>query len=128
MILRSVANDLNFQTDTELEDLYSKTAWYFDRKDNKKVASYNYFQRISVDPSVLDDCNLDDITRDHLLKHIQKQFSTKCIVVRATIGCECMEYEGIDATKRALRAGLELSTDNLIIKINLKQTPEFCKF
>ena len=43
-ILRHVAALLKYETDTELEELYMKTAWMFDRKYGKPGASYDAFK------------------------------------------------------------------------------------
>jgi len=43
-ILRHVAALLKYENDGELEDLYMKTAWMFDRKYGKPGASYDAFK------------------------------------------------------------------------------------
>lgn len=43
--------------------------------------------------------------------------------IRADVEVACYGYEGIDAVKTALKAGLALSTDELPIKINLIAPP-----
>jgi len=43
-ILRHVAALLKYDTDGELEELYMKTAWMFDRKYGKPGASYDAFK------------------------------------------------------------------------------------
>lgn len=43
--------------------------------------------------------------------------------IRADIECACYGYEGIDAVKAALKAGLTLSTVDMPIKINLIAPP-----
>jgi len=43
-ILRHVAALLKYENDSELEDLYMKTAWMFDRKYGKPGASYDAFK------------------------------------------------------------------------------------
>lgn len=43
-ILRHVAEILDYQTDEQLEELYSKTAWHFDDKMRKTGASYDVFK------------------------------------------------------------------------------------
>jgi len=43
-ILRHVAGLLKYETDSELEELYTKTAWMFDRKYGKPGASYDAFK------------------------------------------------------------------------------------
>lgn len=44
-ILRHVAEQLGYERDEELEDLYQKTAWHFDRKEKKKAAAYDAFKK-----------------------------------------------------------------------------------
>ena len=39
-IVRHVAEILGFKTNEELEDLYKKTAWYFEAKSKKQVIKY----------------------------------------------------------------------------------------
>lgn len=43
-ILRHVAELLNYETDEQLEELYVKTAWFFDRKFKKAGAAYDAFK------------------------------------------------------------------------------------
>lgn len=43
-ILRHVAEILKYETDEELENLYKKTAWYFDEKFKKQATSYDIFK------------------------------------------------------------------------------------
>ena len=40
-IVRHVAEILGLKTDDELEDLYKKTAWYFETKSKKQVGYTN---------------------------------------------------------------------------------------
>lgn len=44
-ILRHVAEQLGYSTNEELEQLYEKTAWHFDRKLKKKAAAYDIFKK-----------------------------------------------------------------------------------
>lgn len=44
-ILRHVADQLNYDNDRQLEDLYERTAWYFDKKYKKKTAAYDIFKK-----------------------------------------------------------------------------------
>ena len=43
-ILRHVGELLNYESDEQLEDLYVKSAWLFDRKYGKPGASYEAFK------------------------------------------------------------------------------------
>lgn len=45
MILRHVAEQLGYEKNEQLEELYEKTAWYFDRKLKKKAAAYDFFKK-----------------------------------------------------------------------------------
>lgn len=47
--------------------------------------------------------------------------------IRADIECACYGYEGIDAVRAALKAGLALSTVDMPIKINLIAPPLYGK-
>ena len=47
----------------------------------------------------------------------------QAVKVRADIEVGCCAYEGIDAVKNALRAGITCSTDDMPIKINLIAPP-----
>lgn len=44
-ILRHVGEQLGFDSDEQLEDLYDKTAWHFDRKLKKRASSYDMFKK-----------------------------------------------------------------------------------
>jgi len=43
-ILRHVGELLNYESDDQLEELYQKTAWYFDKKYGKTGSSYEAFK------------------------------------------------------------------------------------
>ncbi len=75
------------------------------------------------EPALLDECNLDEKTKDVLLSNIKRKLTSQAVKIRADIECACYGYEGIDAVKSALRAGLEVSTEELPIKINLIAPP-----
>ncbi|XP_050296296.1 eukaryotic translation initiation factor 2 subunit 1 [Anthonomus grandis grandis] len=123
-ILRHVAELLRYESDDQLEELYQKTAWYFEEKYKKnKASAYDFFKQAVADPSILAECNLDDKTKEVLLSNIKRKLTSQAVKIRADIECACYGYEGIDAVKTALRAGLELSTEELPIKINLIAPP-----
>lgn len=45
-ILRHVAELLKYETDEQLEDLYQRTAWYFEEKYKKnKASAYDFFKQ-----------------------------------------------------------------------------------
>ena len=84
---------------------------------------YYHFFFFFSEPSVLDECGLDEKTKEMLLTHIKRRLMPQAVKVRADIEVGCCAYEGIDAVKNALRAGITCSTDDMPIKINLIAPP-----
>lgn len=80
------------------------------------------------DPSILDECELDEKTKQVLMTNIQRKLTSQAVKIRSDIEVACYGYEGIDAVKTALRAGLSLSTEELPIKINLIAPPLYGVF
>lgn len=66
---------------------------------------------------------MDDRTKEVLLNQVKRKLTSQAVKIRADIECACYGYEGIDAVKLALKAGLSLSTEELPIKINLIAPP-----
>jgi len=125
-ILRHVAEILNYQTDEQLEELYSKTAWRFDDKMKRKGAAFDLFKASVNNPSLLDECELDAETKETLLTHIRRRLMPQAVKVRADIEVRCFGYEGIDAVKKALLAGAAVQNgDDQQVKINLIKPPQY---
>lgn len=124
-ILRHVAELLNYETDEQLEDLYKKTAWLFDKKQNRPGAAYEVFQRAVSDPTILEECDLDENTKSVLLENIRRRLTPQAVKIRADIEVGCYKYEGIDAVKAALTCGLKKSSEDCQIKINLLTPPQY---
>jgi translation initiation factor 2 subunit 1 len=122
-IVRHVAEILGYKTDEELEDLYKKTAWHFEQKSKKQGSAYDYFKQGVVEPAILDDLGLDEKTKGILIENIQRKLTQQAVKIRADFEVSCFTYEGIDAVKAALRAGMALSTTEVPIKINLIAPP-----
>lgn len=57
------------------------------------------------------------------MQNIKRKLTSQAVKIRADIECACYDYEGIDAVKSALRSGLDMSTEELPIKINLIAPP-----
>ncbi|KAI9582194.1 eukaryotic translation initiation factor 2 subunit 1 [Glossina fuscipes] len=123
LLLRHVATLLGYETSEQLEELYMKTAWHFEKKYNSKIAAYDIFKQSVTDPKVFDECDLDEETKEVLLNNVKRKLVSPTVKIRADIECSCYGYEGIDAVKAALNTGLELSTENLPIRVNLIAPP-----
>jgi len=124
-ILRHVADQLGFDSDEQLEDLYERTAWYFDRKHKKKAAGYDVFKKAIIDPTVLDECDITPDVKEKLLEDIRKRLTPQAVKIRADVEVSCFAYDGIDAVKSALIEGQKCSTEEMPIKINLIAAPLF---
>ncbi|XP_054730068.1 eukaryotic translation initiation factor 2 subunit 1 [Anastrepha obliqua] len=122
-LLRHVADILEYGSSEKLEELYLKTAWHFEKKYNSKTVAYDIFKQSVTDPSVFDECGLDEHTKEVLLNNIKRKLVSPTVKIRADIECSCYGYEGIDAVKAALKTGLDLSSDELPIRINLIAPP-----
>ncbi|CAI4225819.1 unnamed protein product [Auanema sp. JU1783] len=124
-ILRHVAEQLGYTSDKELEELYNKTAWYFDRKEKRKAAAYDAFKKAISNPEILDECDVSSEVKEKLLEDIRKKLTPQAVKIRADIEVSCFAYEGIDAVKEALIAGKQCSTEALPLKIHLIAAPHF---
>lgn len=72
---------------------------------------------------MLDECGLDEQTKETLLGIIRRKLTQQAVKIRADIEVACYGYEGIGAVKQALRAGMACSTEEIPIKINLIAPP-----
>merc|ERR1719192_3283496 len=60
-----------------------------------------------------------------LFKNIEKRLKQQVVTIRCPIECTCFTIEGILAIKKALKKGLELSTDDFVVKIKLEAAPRY---
>lgn len=81
------------------------------------------FDVICSDPTLLDECGLDDNTKETLLGIIRRKLTQQAVKIRSDIEVACYGYEGIGAVKKALKAGIACSTEEIPIKINLIAPP-----
>jgi len=122
-ILRHVGELMGYTNDRMLEDLYEKTAWFFDEKYNKAGMAYDCFKHAVQNKSVLEELDIDEETRKCLFDNICRRLTPQAVKIRADINVECTYYDGVDAVKRALKKGLDFSNENMPIKINLIAPP-----
>lgn len=122
-ILRHVGELLDYEDSKQLEELYKKTAWHFDKKYASLGGSHEMFKEAAQKPEVLDELDIDPHTKDVLLKNIKRRLTPQAVKVRADVEVLCYQYEGIDAVKDALRAGLAMATEEVPLKINLIAPP-----
>jgi len=128
-IVKHTADLLDMQTNEELEDFMSKTAWTLDKKYHKAEepykASYDCFKRAVDDPSILEELDITEDQRETLLKTIKQRLTPQAQKLRSEIEVTCYSYEGVDAIKSALRKGLEHETEQVPLRITLIAPPIF---
>ncbi|NXS50130.1 IF2A factor, partial [Balaeniceps rex] len=118
-ILRHVAEVLEYTKDEQLESLFQRTAWVFDDKYKRPgYGAYDAFKHAVSDPAILDSLDLTEEERRVLIDNINRRLTPQAVKIRADIEVACYGYEGIDAVKEALRAGLNCSTENMPIKVS----------
>lgn len=130
-VLRHLAERRKF----ELEELYERIAWPLYRKyghayDAFKIAlaeesggggggeattaaTDDPFATLDVPPDVIDELKL----------YIRRRLAPQPIKIRADVEVSCFTYEGIDAIRDALFAGIACGTDQSPIKIRLIAPP-----
>lgn len=97
---------------------------------NRRASSFCIYEilwQYRSDPSILDECELGESTKELLISNIRQKLTSQAVKIRADIEVACYGYEGIDAVKTALKAGLSCSTDEIPIKINLIAPPIYGK-
>ena len=72
---------------------------------------------------VFDNLEISEDVRRELAANIARRLTPHPVKIRADVEVSCFGYEGIDAVKQALRAGEELSTEAIPIKIKLVAPP-----
>ena len=66
--------------------------------------------------SLLNSLDLDENTKAVLVENIQRKLTQQAVKIRADFECSCFTYEGIDAVKEALRAGMHIAHITLCLK------------
>lgn len=102
---------------------YCKQKFNYKHKIYSSIPGDTFVNVNFRDPSILAECGLDEHTKEVLLNNIKRKLTSQAVKIRADVEVACYGYEGIDAVKTALKAGLALSTDELPIKINLIAPP-----
>ena len=70
-----------------------------------KIRTYviGIFFKAVQEPTLFDECGLDNETKAELLRNIQQKLTQQAVKIRADVEVACYSYEGIDAVKDALR-------------------------
>ena len=116
-IMRHVAET----THTKLEELYEKWGWPLYKAYGH---AYEAFKLAISDPvAAFKTIVIDEETKNVLLGIVKRRLTPQPIRFRADVEITCFSYEGIDAIKDAIRAGLAFDTPELPFKIKLVAAP-----
>jgi hypothetical protein len=103
------------------ESLYEAIAWPLHKKYGH---SYEAFKLSIQEPEqVFGDLEIEPETLAELKHTIARRLTPKPVKVRADIEVKCFDYQGIEAIRRALKAGEALSTEEVPIKVRLVAPP-----
>ena len=119
-VLRHVAERRKYH----LQDLYEKIGWPLYRKyghayDAFKLAISD--EKNAVDPFA--DIDVPEDLKDEIKMYILRRLAPQPTKIRSDIEVSCFAYEGIDAIREALFAGMAVGTENAQIKIKLVAPP-----
>lgn len=109
--------------DIPLEELYKTIAWPLAREYGHAFDAF----RLSIsNPSVFDSITPPSPeVLDELKKNISRRLTPQAIKCRADVDVSCFSYDGIDAIKKALKAGEAASNESSTIKIKLVAAPRY---
>ena len=116
-ILRHVAQT----TGTDIEVLYETIGWPLYEKYEHALDAFKL--AVSDADTVFEGLEMTPEIRKSLIKVINARLTPQSTKIRADFSVTCFEYEGIDAIKEALMAGMSLSAPENGIKIRLLAAP-----
>lgn len=113
-------------TDMPLLELHEQLTWPLYKKYGH---AYDAFKLFMTEPESCSELKtMPENIKDALLANIRRRLTPQAVKIRAEIEITCFQYEGIDAVKAALQAGLALSTPAQPVQINLIAPPTFVVF
>jgi Translation initiation factor 2, alpha subunit (eIF-2alpha) len=104
-----------------LEELYQKIGWPLYKKYGHAYDAFKLVLADEVDP--FEELQIPETLKDELKAYIRRRLAPQPIKIRADIEVSCFTYEGIDAIREALFAGMNVGGDKTPIKIKLIAPP-----
>jgi translation initiation factor 2 subunit 1 len=109
-----------------LLQLYEKIGWPLSRKHGH---AHDAFQLMVQDESLMPESDVPEEVKADLLKVVRHRLAIHPVKVQADIEVTCFTYEGIEAVKPALQAGLDRGTEQEFpVKIQLFSTPLYLMY
>uniref|UniRef100_A0A7S1VRP1 S1 motif domain-containing protein n=1 Tax=Sexangularia sp. CB-2014 TaxID=1486929 RepID=A0A7S1VRP1_9EUKA len=114
----------------DILELYEKFTWPIARAYNK--SAYDGLKVMISEPekifNTVKGIELEGDLKDCVIEAIQTRLTPPPVKIRADIEVQCFAYEGVDAIKAALNAGLATSTEQQQVKIKLLAPPLYVMF
>ena len=119
-VLRHVAERRKYY----LEDLYEKIGWPLYRKYGHAYDAFKLSlsdDKNAVDP--FEELDVPEDLKDEIKTYVRRRLAPQPKKIRSDIEVSCFTYEGIDAIRESLLAGMAVGTANSAIKIKLIAPP-----
>lgn len=122
--VHSIMRHVSETCQVRVEKLYEDFGWPLYKKYGH---AYDAFKlAVQESEAVLGSFELSEEIKKQLLLNITRRLTPQPVRIRAEIEVSCFSYEGIDAIKKALLAGIELKSDPpLEVMIKLVAPPMF---
>ena len=104
-----------------LEELYNKIGWPLYKKYGHAYDAFKLVLADVTDPFA--ELEIPDAIKDELKSYIRRRLAPQPVKIRADIEVSCFTYEGIDAIREALFAGMNVGGEKTPIKIKLIAPP-----
>jgi len=106
-----------------LEDLYERIGWPLYRKYGHAYDAFKLALSEEVTEDPFEDIRVADDIKEELRTYINRRLAPQPVKIRSDVEVSCFTYEGIDAIRDALFAGMALSSEQSQIKIKLIAPP-----
>eukprot|EP01087_Luapelamoeba_hula_P019004 TRINITY_DN622_c0_g1_i1.p1 TRINITY_DN622_c0_g1~~TRINITY_DN622_c0_g1_i1.p1 ORF type:complete len:319 (-),score=79.66 TRINITY_DN622_c0_g1_i1:67-1023(-) len=121
-IMSHVVAQQNEEPFISLEEFYKQLGWPLYKKFDH---AHDAFKKAASGEDIFEGIEIRESLKQLLLKTIQHRLGSQPVKIQADIQVTCFAYEGIDAIKPALSAGLKCGTEEYPIKIQLVCSPEY---
>lgn len=98
-----------------IEDLYSTIAWPLSKTYHHPFDAFKI--ALEKEEEIIGKLNLTKDVRETLMSELKRRMTAQPLKIRADFELSCFAYEGIDAIKDALKAGLATCPPNFEIKV-----------
>lgn len=120
--VHSIMRHVSSHTEVSMAELCEKIAWPLYKKFPHALDG---LKRAVAEPDSLAPLGLSAELMTALMTGVLRRLTPQMLRVRARVEVQCNEYEGIEAVKRALFAGIACSTEQHKVAIKLIAPPQY---